>query len=156
VIKVHATNAVAVKSWVFNTDDGEKAVISTEIDFLKDVYDIEDRFAIFRQSDSSDRNITFQIFAFKFNNCKLREGLALRENSLLQMLKKGAKELDDKCPLRKGLKMYAYNQTFDDTFLPPISIEIQARSHKEVFVKFKGSTKWTKYFTEDVFMRVKK
>lgn len=151
-----ATDAVRVKSWVTQIVDSECGILSTEIDFLQDVFDIEDRFTIFKQVDPSDANITYRAFAFKYNNCKLRAGLSVRENLLMQSVKEGAKELDVKCPLRKGLKMYAYNQSFCDSFLPPIPNEARFRLHKEVFVKLSDSKKWTKYFTEDIFLRIKK
>lgn len=100
--------------------------------------------------------MTRKAYAFKFNACKLRQGAKMRDNFLMLLLKKDAKTLDDLCPLRKGLKINGYNETFSDSYFPPTPTEVIGRSHKEVFGKIKGLKKWTKLYTQDVYFRIKK
>jgi hypothetical protein len=125
------------------------------MDFYQEVVDVECRFSIFIQDSSSDQNVSQQVFAFKYNICKLRNGL-FKANSLMKTIIKDAKYMNVKCPFVNGTKSYAINQTYDDQFMPPMSNEVYGRTHKEIFGKLKGAKKWVKLFTQDLFFRSKK
>jgi hypothetical protein len=154
--KVHANDVIKLKTWVTNTEDMEKGLISYEAELLEDIFDGEDRYTIFAKADSADKEITRQIFAFKFNTCKFGEGAAMRENRLIRYIKKHAKYLNYLCPARKGLKIHIYNETYSDELIPSLPNEVQVRSHKEAFGKLKGMKNWMKLFTQDLFISVKK
>jgi hypothetical protein len=145
-----------IKLWFGNTEDNEKAWSSYDIEYMEDVLDVEDRFTIFAKADLADKEITRQIFAFKFNSCKFKTDAKMRENLLIRILKNEGKYFDDLCPLRKGLKIHVDNETYSDELFPPIPNEVQFRSHKEVFGKLNGMKKWTKLFTQDVYFNIKK
>jgi hypothetical protein len=138
-----------------NSPDGEKCLNTKVIEFYQEVSVTEDRYTVFLQESSTDKNITQQKFSFKLNTCKMREG-PIRENTLIQMIRKDDQSLDTKCPYLAGLKLSLFNQSYDDSLLPPIPNEVYARLHKEVFGKLKGARKWLKLFTQDSFFRVKK
>jgi hypothetical protein len=125
------------------------------VEFYQEVTETEDRFTLFLQESPTDKNITQQKFAFKFNSCKMREGI-FRENTLVQMIRKESQTLDTKCPYLAGMKFSVFNQSYDDSLLPPVSNEVYARLHKEVYGKLKGAKKWLKLFTQDTFFRAKK
>jgi hypothetical protein len=146
---------LSVKSSAMVTPDGEKCLVTDIANIHQEISDVEDRFTFFFQESSTDQNITQQKFAFKFNSCKIREG-PIRENVLVQMLRKGAQTLDIKCPYLAGMVLSTVNQTFDDSLLPPFPNEIYARLHKETYGKLKGAKKWLKLFSEDWFLRIKK
>jgi hypothetical protein len=135
--------------------DGEKCLISEDVEFYQEVSEIEDRFTLFLQESYTDKNVTQQKFAFKYNTCKFRDG-PIRENTLVQMLRKESQTLDIKCPFLAGITLSTVNQSFDDSLFPPFPNEVYTRMHKEAFGKLKGAKKWLKLFTQDWFFRAKK
>jgi hypothetical protein len=153
---VYAKDVVKVKCWVGNTDDLEQGLVSCEHEALEEVIDLDYRYSIFKKVDSSDKNVSHQIFSFRYNTCQLLEGAKMRENFFFRLLNNTQPATNFTCPIPKGLKFHFYNSTIGDRFLPPISVEMEVRSHKAVYGKVKKTKKWTKLFTQDIFMRIKK
>lgn len=152
---VHAKDVIKFECQVTNTPDGQNGVIVEKSEFLNEVTETEDRYSVFKQAHLTDRNISQQIFAFKFNACKMLGGQDKRANILLLTLKKGGYK-GVTCPFKKGLKYNSGNSIYDDSFFPPMHIEAKGRVHKEVYGRVKGMRKWTKLYTQDTFVTVKK
>jgi hypothetical protein len=156
VANVHAKNVLTAKIWSVNSDDGEKGLLSLELEYFIDVLDYEDRFTVFTQTDSRDNLVTRQIFAFKFNVCKMRNGSQPKDNILMRTIHKEPQTLSVKCPFVKGTTLNTYNQSYDDALFPPIPSEVRMRCHLESFGKLQGTKKWKKLISFDYFFRVKK
>jgi hypothetical protein len=156
LLKSYDREVLRIKGWVFNSDDGERGFISLETEYMQEIADREERFTIYRQADASDKNITLQAFAFKYNTCKFRTGKEQRENILVRMVSEADQSKNETCPFPKGWKTKSYNQSFGDALFPPIPIEVNARCHIDVYGKINKMKKWTKLYSQDVFIKIKK
>lgn len=155
-VNVHATNVLTVKFTMTFLEDVGSSLYSLETEYFVDVFDVEERFTVFIQGSPTDNLRTNQIFAFKHNVCDLGQGTGVKDNLLTRVLVINQQKFIAKCPFLRGSKFAVINKTINDSFFPPVPLEVLGRLHREMFGKLNGSTKWKKLYSHDVFFRVKK
>jgi hypothetical protein len=116
---------------------------------------IQQRYQIFRRGDNNDYSDL--MLNLNTDTCKFLKGMQL--NYLMRVINenffKSANVNNLTCPLEKGLHLIAHTK-YTDSFLPPTPYELHVKIVKEPFVITKTQKKWTRLYTMELFVRVKK
>lgn len=140
-----------------NSPDKEFGLVTSIWEQKQTTVDQEERLKLFRAEDINDRETKLYMGAATINICKIqkiaRKGIVvstITENYLKSF------NSSISCPNKKGRKTFLVDMMITDKQFPPIPQETRFRLEVINFQKIQGQKKFTKIFTTQYFVLVKK
>jgi Protein of unknown function (DUF1091) len=142
---------------VKNSPDNESGLLTSIWEQRLTVTEAEERMKLFRADDAKDRDIKLYMGSATINFCKIHE--TIKKNIVINtILENYVKSMNTSvsCPIFKGAKHNQVNQEFTDKFIPPIPQETRFRLEVLNYHKIQGQKKFTKLYTAQYFVSIKK
>jgi Protein of unknown function (DUF1091) len=154
---LHSPHVAVGKITVKNSPDKEVGLVTGIWEQKLTITEAEQRMKLFRAEDLEDRDVKLYIGSASLNHCKLKN--IVKKNVLINVLMENFfKSLNGNisCPFLKGTKTNLIDMEITDKYFPPIPQETRFRLEVVFFQKIQGQKKFTKIFTTQYFVSVKK
>jgi hypothetical protein len=157
VISSFGTNYAKGSFWVYNTPDGEKAVVGFNVTYLHVLLKHKVKLEIYSPADEKDKTFSKHLLEFTVDMCKFYNGIKLP--SIVKLLMQNYLEelnMNLSCPIPKNLPIILANTTYDDHFLQasPKEQKFMIKFWSTALVKKKSN--WVNLVTSVIKFRYRK
>jgi glutaredoxin-related protein len=142
---------------VRNSPDNESGILNSIWEQRLTVTEVEERMKLFRAEDSKDRDIRQYMGLVTINLCKIHD--TIKKNIVINTILENFVKTTNtsvSCPFLKGTKQHIVDQQITDKFIPPILQETRFRLEVSNYQKIQGQKKFTKLYTAQYFVSIKK